>query len=295
MPIRLFQDSGAPTLYNEFVKKAKSRVMGATLKNRKHDDYSFLESEMYLQYREKYAEHCEQNERLLEVFANLDIINNAEATYANQKWFEARGLRPMPVWHFGSHEKYLRRYIDEGYEYIAIGGLIPNASSVLVGPLDRLWGHVLCDTDGNPKVKIHGFAMTAFELMRRYPWYSVDSSSWLKVGAYGKIFVPKKDRSGVWRWDKNPVAFVISEVGRGKGLGSNESPLYRKAIYDLLEENGFPIGQDRVMNGRRKPVVEGLINSYVLRTKWNIFHMQKFLETLPPWPWNFTVERHELL
>ncbi len=295
MSVRLFQDSGAPTLYNEFMKKAKTKVMGATLKNRRHDQYEFLDSDIYKKYRERYLQHLLKNQDNLEVAVNLDIINNAEATYQNQKWFEERGAKVLPVWHFGTDERYLNRYIDEGYDYIAIGGLIPNASSVLVGPLDKLWGHTLCDRVGRPRVRIHGFAMTAFELMRRYPWYSVDSSSWLKVGAYGKIFMPKKDRRGIWRWDKNPVAFVISEVGRGKGLGANESPAYRKAVFELIEECGFPIGKNREIAGRLVTKEEGLINSYLWRTKWNIFHMQQFLKTLPSWPWNFVTERHELL
>ena len=34
-------------------------------------------------------------------------------------------------------------------------------------------------------MKVHGFGMTNPNLMQRYPWYSVDLSSWLKTGMYG--------------------------------------------------------------------------------------------------------------
>ncbi|HPY55299.1 MAG TPA: hypothetical protein PLI14_06545 [Bacilli bacterium] len=296
MSVNIFQDSGAPTLYNEYVKKSTAKTMGSTLKYRRYDDFSFLESDVYLEYRERYLKHCLDNKHLVGVAANLDVINNAEETYKNQKWFEKRGYNPIPVWHFGSDESYLKRYIDEGYEYIAMGGLIPNSSSALIGPLDKIWKNIICDKDGLPKAKIHGFAMTAFSLMRRYPWYSVDSSSWLKVGAYGKIFVPKKDRTGKWRWDKTPASFVISEIGIKKQIhGLNQTPLYQETIFNLIQEHGFPLGKCEYEGDEVKIIERGMINDYVWRVKWNIYHMHQFLKTLPQWPWSFFGKTREVL
>jgi hypothetical protein len=50
--------------------------------------------------------------------------------------------------------------------------------------LDEVFAHYLTFA-GAPIIKVHGFGMTTFELMARYPWYSVDSSSWLMGGRNG--------------------------------------------------------------------------------------------------------------
>lgn len=292
----IFLDSGAPSFYNIWARKVKSSgIMGARLKDRKHDDHSYLTSEDYLAYREKYAQFIEAHLPLLTVYANLDIINNAEATWQNQLWFEARGLKPLPVWHFGTDESYLKRYIKKGYEYIAIGGMIPNASSVLIGPLDRLWSTVLTDSKGMPVIKVHGFAMTAFSLMRRYPWYSVDSSSWIKVASYGRVFVPRKDVHGKWDWGAAPHPFSISDIGRSKGHGKKETPLWREQVFSLFEEMGFPVGKSRNRKGHTVIIEPGLSNDYLYRIKWNAFQMAKFMETIPEWPWAVSGLRRDLI
>jgi len=42
----------------------------------------------------------------------------------------------------------------------------------------------------NPKAKTHAFGVTSEYLMTRYPWYSVDSSSFSQHAAYGACIVP---------------------------------------------------------------------------------------------------------
>lgn len=123
------------------------------------------------------------------VCSSLDAIGRgveaAEASYTNLKTLEALGVKVQPVFHVREPDDYMRKYIDEGYDYIFIGGMVPETTLWLMERLDGLWHNILTKPDGTPKVKIHGFGLTDQKLMFRYPWYSVDSSSWLMTGVYG--------------------------------------------------------------------------------------------------------------
>jgi hypothetical protein len=48
----------------------------------------------------------------------------------------------------------------------------------------------LCDETGKPKIKIHGFGIGNVKLLVKYPWYSVDSTSWVRHGGFGKVWFP---------------------------------------------------------------------------------------------------------
>jgi len=57
--------------------------------------------------------------------------------------------------------------------------------------LDRMWDKYLTDGSGRPRLKVHGFGITAIPIMERYPWCSVDSSSWIQSAAFGSIVTPE--------------------------------------------------------------------------------------------------------
>ena len=46
-------------------------------------------------------------------------------------------------------------------EYIALGGLVPNPTKVLIPILDQLFKKYILDEKGFPRVKVHGFACTS--------------------------------------------------------------------------------------------------------------------------------------
>ena len=73
---------------------------------------------------------------------------------------------------------------------ITIGGMVPISTPQLKLWLDRLWADYLTDDQGRPIVKVHGFGLTSLPLMMRYPWYSVDSSTWVQWAANGMVLVP---------------------------------------------------------------------------------------------------------
>ncbi len=67
---------------------------------------------------------------------------------------------------------------------------MPISTKQLIYWLDRLWEEHLCDSSGNPRVRVHGFGLTSLPLMKRYPWFSVDSSTWVQNAANGMVLIP---------------------------------------------------------------------------------------------------------
>lgn len=117
----------------------------------------------------------------------LDGIGNAQLTYENQLAMEAQGARPLPCFHFGEDERYLEWYIQR-YPYITIGGMVRTKAEDVMQWLDRIWDRYLLDGSGRPKLKVHAFGVTTISLMERYPWHSVDSSSWIQAASFGSIY-----------------------------------------------------------------------------------------------------------
>lgn len=113
-------------------------------------------------------------------YATLDVIGNAKATLENHKYMINKyGLNPIPAFHMGSKIEELEPLLE--YNYIALGGLV--FSSGIMNHCDEVWHYILTN---KPNLKVHAFGLTNIELMNRYPWYSVDSSSFMGCRRFGR-------------------------------------------------------------------------------------------------------------
>jgi hypothetical protein len=142
---------------------------------------------------DEYCDYIIRNRDILRVDGEavmasvLDGIGDALKTYQNQIYMERRGAKPLPCFHYGEDQRYLEWYVAN-YEYITIGGLVRRSAKEQQVWLDEIWNNHMLDGSGRPKLKVHAFGMTAPWLMERYPWHSVDSSSWIQAAAFGNIF-----------------------------------------------------------------------------------------------------------
>jgi hypothetical protein len=147
-----------------------------------------------------YAKFINGNQDIIDLASNLDDTTKTEQiTYDNQKYLEDAGCEIKPVFHCREDEKWLRRYIDEGYDYILLGGMVPETTKWLTGWLDHLWHHYFTNADGTARFKIHGFGLTSLPLMYRYPWYSVDSTSWAQSAKFGGVLLDIKQPDGSYK------------------------------------------------------------------------------------------------
>jgi len=168
---------------------------------------------------------------------------------------------PLPCFHSGEPLKYLHYYIDN-YPCFALGGVAGKlkGADAISSWLDQIFSWV------GDKTKVHGFGITSVKLMLRYPWFSVDSTSWLQFGIYGKVHAAKP-------WSLSPGAYAIIGV-------SARSPAQKKNECWLSEEK----------NGEREVEVRGelgLCNDYRVRQLMCMLFFLDLEEKMKPWPWTY--------
>lgn len=167
----------------------------------------------------------------------LDGIGDPETTYTNQKEMERLGVRPLPCFHYGEDATYLEKYIKE-YDYITLGGMVPISSQQLQIWLDRIWNSYLLDGSGRPRVRVHGFGLTTFSLMQRYPWYSVDSSSWVRSAMNGSISLFERGKL------RALAVSVDSPTYKMPGQGFSGLPaIAQEAVRRMVEDRGYSLEQ----------------------------------------------------
>ena len=264
---------------------------------------------------QEYIDFIKEHEDVIEVYANLDVIGDPVDTWKNQKVMERAGLSPLPTFHYGTDLKWLKRYLSAGYDYIALGGMVPISTPNLQLWLDDLFPNHLCDEAGMPVVKVHGFGLTSLRLMLRYPWWSVDSTSWVMTGRMGSIYVPRY-RNGQWIYDeeswKVPVSLKSPSAKEAGKHINTMAPGQKQIILDYIHSKGYKLGkssfkteaQDYKLQegerwGEKKPKdkfssrqveiieEEGVSNKYQLRDEMNIIYFLDLEKSMPEWPWPY--------
>jgi hypothetical protein len=135
------------------------------------------------------------------------------------------GIEPIHTYHFGEPVAILKKLMNE-CEYFALGGFATTKSEDKDAWLDSIMP-LLVDK-GRPTHKLHGFGTTSVEIMDRYPFHSVDSSSWLEIGRFGAA---KLTGNLMGR----QIIFSEKNLAQNKpGHYTSLSPSDRKAVDEFL-------------------------------------------------------------
>ena len=112
--------------------------------------------------------------RQWDVITALDVIGNGPASYENAAEMQRQGINTLPVFHCGEDWKLLHRYCDE-FEVV---GLAATSGRTFK---EKKWFMAKCFEECWPH-KFHSFGWAAEDLLRKYPFYSADSSAYLTGG-----------------------------------------------------------------------------------------------------------------
>lgn len=307
---RFFLDSGAHSLYNQKVghhgsigehikghmdamtpmeRFAVRRQMPHTFRAKRKASYEYYETEDFWHYVDTYCQFIIDYQHAIDAYATVDVLFNPKKSWEVTKYMEREwGLNPVPVIHFNTPLKWVEKHLNAGYEYIGIGGLGQEITKQNYYAWADPVFEILCDkTTRLPLVKTHGFAMTAHQLLVRYPWYSVDSASWAKAGAFGRLYVPRQT-AGHYNFLSAPYTLNVScESPTKHKKGRNVSTMTaeeQRVIKNWLKEVGVPFGSNH-LDGTVKE--KGVINYHGSRKIANLHFYEKMIASLPDWPWPF--------
>ncbi len=276
----MFLDSGAFTLSRNISEK---------------DRENFYKSKDFFDYMNAYASYVKKYKIAIDLCANVDVIGDAELTWRNQQYLEKRKIHPVPVVHLGTDLRWLRMYIDKKYKMIALGGLAGSLDfAAKRNWLDKAF-NIICNTpDRLPKVKIHGFGVLVFKFLFRYPFWSVDSTTWSQTAAYGGITVPHF-RKGYFDFRIKPYLVKISN----EGIPIEKNKHYiaysleeKKIIKKWLKFIKIPMGE---INKKGEITEEGVSNANKFRNSANILYLEELKKQIPEWPWAFLQKERKSL
>ena len=293
-------DSGAHSLYKEFTKTAYK------------NDFSFYETDAFWKYVDEYAEFIKLHKDTVTTYINIDVIFNSELTWKVQKYLEnTHKLHPLPVFHSYEDFKWLYKYIDN-YDYIGIGGIGQTVGKkTWIKTMGDPIFNIICDTpDRLPRVKVHGFAIGAPELIVKYPWWSIDSASWVIYGKYGGIIVPRKTKG---KYDYSIPPYLIKTSWRNWHINipgthiDNVTALQKKELVSYFEMRGLSLGiseykkvekgyklkeNEKWLDFKKKDEVEiiieaGVCNDYRKRDDANLYFFLDMEKQIPEYSWAY--------
>lgn len=262
-----------------------------------------------------YIEFLHEYYDIISHYVVLDIIGDAEKTWENQKIMEDTGLSPIPVYHIEDDIRFLYKCLE--YPFFALGGMAGGTSTnARKSFLDKCF-EIICDTPDNlPKRPVHGFGIMSPELIVKYPFYSVDTSSYVDYSQYAMLLIPKVGTAGEYLWGKTPnKVFVSARSPKVSILGKHIKNMHKaekQKVVDFIHEMGFQVGTSHMKTvpekykkqenenwvNRDKRIVEvvdieGVSNSNMLRYLFNAKYFQKIADSIPkwPWPWRPTIRR----
>jgi hypothetical protein len=207
-----------------------------------------------------YIQFCKEYLNELDYIVALDVIPGSPGRHrisaaevdacCQQGWKNYQKMlraglpveKVMPVFHQGDDFRWLERFMSRGVPYFGISPANDRTSGQRQSWLDVCMKYV-CDKRGMPLAKFHGFAVTSVKLMRRYPWYSCDSASWLRHAMYGCVVLPPRNSKGEWDYSGTPWVVGFSARSSGKGWHYLRMGLERqKVLKEYLQLIGLSLG-----------------------------------------------------
>lgn len=137
-----------------------------------------------------YADWLHQWKDWLNLYANLDVKGSVAGGLKNLAALEAHGLHPIPVYHAGEPWSVLVDFA-KSYPLVALGGV---AGNMTISTKTRLRWLVRCFELAGSLTRFHGFGIMDNNSLTHFPFYSVDATSWMAGGRYGRLMLFNQEK-----------------------------------------------------------------------------------------------------
>ena len=136
------------------------------------------------EYIERYAEFINKHD--IKHFFELDIdvlVGTNEVERLRAKLERLTDKKSIPVWHKFRGKDYWLKMVKD-YDYVAIGGIVTRE----IKPSEYKYFIWLLNEAKKKNCKVHGLGFTNLKGLNKYPFYSVDSTSWLSGNRFGAVY-----------------------------------------------------------------------------------------------------------
>lgn len=292
----IFMDSGAHSLrYETVVKKIRVGKHGRELASVRpalgQGDFSFYDLRAgtdFRKYCDRYAALIKKVKDSDVMFVTVDVIGNPDLSWDIHHFFrQEHGLWLVPVVHCGTSMSYVDRYLETGEcDFLGLGGVGWQGQGKFIAWADDLFLKI-CPAGNKhlPLIRTHGFAVTGWRLMCRYPWWSVDSATWVKLAAYGWLYVPRWSEKKGWRFDRPPMQINTSwrspfQKTEDKHLDTVSDEM-KRTVLRWLDRCGVKEGK---VDKEGKMLEQGVRSYFSSRSRCNLYYFKDLEESRPAWP-----------
>lgn len=181
----------------------------------------------------EYAEYINHYE--VKYCFNLDT-NDVQETISNQRYLDSNvNATIIPIYHYSDYGNKDHRGMVEGmiqdYELISLGGVVK--SGVGKPDIKRMYDYVFDKT--RDKVKVHGLGVTSLDMLKKYPFYSVDSTSYLSGRKYGVVMTFEEGNFKKYQTGRaegiSMGNLLMSDAAKDRG----EKRWMERTVYQILE------------------------------------------------------------
>jgi hypothetical protein len=222
--IGIMLDSGAYSFHRWVASTARR---GKIADERKDIDIEAMQRRWYRWY----SRYCLKHGDKWDFYFTLDYKMHQPTIYAMQEQFIKDGLHPIPVYHGDSDLDWLLKQKELcGKDLIGIGRGLAIRGHRHKG--QRFYVDQVFNYGAKHGIKFHGLAMTSLSMISAYPWYSVDSSTWVQSAIFGMLIFPDREKNTNYnlhiseRATKTPVASYNT-------MTSKQQAMVRETITDM--------------------------------------------------------------
>lgn len=156
----------------------------------------------WYEYINKYADYIKENNIKYFFELDIDVIVGYEKVKEYTKYLEEKvGRKCIPVWHKNRGLEEWKRLTKE-YSYVAIGGIVTKEITKKEYKYFPQLLKIAKENDCN----VHGLGFTNLDDLKKYHFYSVDSTAWTTGNRFGIIY---KFKNNTLVKQKKPVGMRV--------------------------------------------------------------------------------------
>ena len=166
-----------------------------------------------------------------------DRKDAAKQSWLNYKYMLKKGIpneKLMPVFHQGEDPNWLVKMMKL-CSYIGISPANDKTPEQRKQWMNSVVKPLLFP-DNVPLRKFHGFGVTTLSLVNEFPWFSVDSATWLRGAINGYIHTPTV-QNGTQNFLKHWEVYFGDRKFKGKHI-SNLTPLKKQLVTNWVHSQG---------------------------------------------------------